>query len=60
MFLISKLRSSSDILTRDERGVTLVEYGIAVALAVAVGTVGLIALATEINSQIRFAENHML
>jgi pilus assembly protein Flp/PilA len=34
---------------RDERGVTLVEYGIAIALAVAVGVTSLTVLAGEID-----------
>ena len=39
-------------LTADEAGTTLVEYGIAVTLAVVVGTVGLLALAGAINGNI--------
>ncbi|MBY6057153.1 Flp family type IVb pilin [Leisingera daeponensis] len=39
--MLSKLR-------RDERGVTLVEYGIAVALAVALGTAALSTLAGDV------------
>ncbi|MEW2913946.1 hypothetical protein [Leisingera sp. JC11] len=39
--MLSKLR-------RDERGVTLVEYGIAIALAVALGTAALTDLSGEI------------
>lgn len=34
----------------DERGVTLVEYGIAIALAVALGTAALTALGNNIGS----------
>lgn len=34
----------------DDRGVTLVEYGIAIALAVGVGTIALTALGTEIST----------
>ena len=36
----------------DERGVTLVEYGIAIALAVAVGTGALLTLGTTINGSL--------
>ena len=36
---------------RDDRGVTLVEYGIALVLAITVGVLGLDALATEVNGQ---------
>lgn len=39
--MLSKLRG-------DERGVTLVEYGIAIALAVALGTAALDNLATDV------------
>jgi Flp pilus assembly pilin Flp len=35
---------------QDERGATLVEYGIAVVLAVVVGTTGLITLAGQVDS----------
>ncbi|MDQ2089683.1 Flp family type IVb pilin [Marimonas arenosa] len=35
-------------LCRDERGVTLVEYGIAITLAVTVGAAGFVALGGEI------------
>ena len=38
-------------LMKDEKGVTLVEYGIALTLAVAVGTVGLGALGTAVDTQ---------
>ncbi|MBY6139532.1 hypothetical protein KUV26_08820 [Leisingera daeponensis] len=41
--MLSKLR-------RDERGVTLVEYGIAIALAVGVGTAALTALSGDITT----------
>jgi len=34
----------------DERGVTLVEYGIAISLAVALGTVALLALSNDIGN----------
>lgn len=37
-------------LRHDERGVTLVEYGIAIALAVALGTGALLALSNDIGS----------
>lgn len=44
---------------RDERGVTLVEYGIAIALAVVVGTGALSVLAGEINGATVAAGNAM-
>ncbi len=43
-FLSSKLRS----FRRDEEGVTLVEYGIALVIAVTIGTVSLFALADNV------------
>lgn len=42
------VRKSMLRLRRDERGVTLVEYGIAIALAVSLGTVALTNLAGQI------------
>ena len=36
--------------SRDEKGATLVEYGIAVVLAVVVGTTGLITLAGQVDA----------
>ena len=44
---------------RDERGVTLVEYGIAIALAVALGIGALGALGTEIGDAMTAAGNRM-
>ncbi|MBY6067219.1 hypothetical protein KUW17_10740 [Leisingera aquaemixtae] len=46
-------------LRRDERGVTLVEYGIAIALAVAVGTGALAALGVEITTAMGVAGTAM-
>ena len=44
---------------RDERGATLVEYGVAVVLAVIVGTGGLIALSAQVNSNMADADTAM-
>lgn len=44
---------------RDERGATLVEYGVAVVLAVIVGTGGLITLSSQINSNMADADTAM-
>ena len=44
---------------KDERGVTLVEYGVAVAVAVLVGVTGLSNLATDINDSAAGAGTHM-
>ncbi len=44
---------------RDERGATLVEYGIAVVLAVIVGTGGLITLAGQVNNNMGTAQSAM-
>ncbi len=46
-------------LARDERGATLVEYGVAVVLAVIVGTGGLIALAGNIDGNMDTAGTAM-
>ena len=50
--LLSKFR-------RDESGVTLVEYGIAIALAVALGTAALTTLGDEIEGGMIAAGNAM-
>lgn len=52
-FLSTKLRS----FRRDEEGVTLVEYGIAVILAVVVGTGALITLGDDIGNMLGAASN---
>lgn len=44
---------------RDEKGVTLVEYGIALILAIAVGTLLLTSLSVEVNGQLTQAANQM-
>ena len=44
---------------RDERGATMVEYGIAVVLAITVGTASLIALASQINTNIYAATDEL-
>ena len=44
---------------RDDRGVTLVEYGIALILAIAVGTTALTNLGTEVSTQMEDAEGLM-
>ncbi len=49
--LMKKLRS----FRHNDEGVTLVEYGVAVALAVAVGTGGLLALGGDINGALAAA-----
>lgn len=45
--LMKKLRS----FRSDEEGVTLVEYGIALILAVTVGTTALVTLGTDVNTK---------
>ena len=50
--LLSRFRS-------DERGVTLVEYGIALTLAVLVGTGALTALGTAVDAEMTTAEGVM-
>lgn len=44
---------------RDERGATLVEYGVAVVLAVIVGTGGLIVLSDQIDGNLTDAQASM-
>ena len=46
-------------IRRDEEGVTLVEYGIAIALAITVGAGALAALATTINGRLTTAGTTM-
>jgi len=46
-------------LKSDEEGVTLVEYGIAIALAVALGTAGLSALSNQISDGMSAAGTEM-
>lgn len=53
--LMKKLRS----FRRDEEGVTLVEYGIALVLAVTVGVVTLQGLAGDVTGQMNAACNAM-
>ena len=43
----------------DDSGVTLVEYGIAIALAVSLGTLALTTLGTEIGNAMTAAGNEM-
>lgn len=50
--MLSKLR-------RDERGVTLVEYGIALALGVTLGTAALTTLAGDVEGAMIAAGNEM-
>jgi Flp pilus assembly pilin Flp len=46
-------------LRRDEKGVTLVEYGIAIVLAIVVGTGALVTLAGEIDTGMTCADTVM-
>ena len=46
-------------LSRDERGATLVEYGVAVVVAVLVGTAGLIGMGTQIDGNMNAAATDM-
>ena len=46
--------------SRDERGATLVEYGIAVIVAVIVGTTGLIAMGSQIDGNMNTAATEMV
>ena len=53
------LKSLVARFARDERGATLVEYGIAVVLAVIVGTVGLVGLGNQVNNNMGTADAAM-
>lgn len=48
--MFTKVRSLVSRFRRDEEGVTLVEYGVAVALAVFVGTAAMLALSGDIST----------
>jgi Flp pilus assembly pilin Flp len=50
--MISFTKSYLTALAADEDGATLVEYGIAILLAIAVGSVALLALTGAINTNI--------
>ena len=58
------MRSTFKALTarfsRDEKGATLVEYGIAVVLAVVVGTGGLITMANQVDNNMGSAQGAMV
>ena len=53
------LRKMIQKLARDERGVTLVEYGIALTLAIVVGVGSLTALGTNVEESVTAAGNIM-
>ncbi len=56
------MRALRSLLTRfrhDDKGVTLVEYGVAVFIAVAVGTVALTGLRDNINAALTSAGSAM-
>lgn len=56
----STLKGLFGRFARSESGATLVEYGIAVVLAVIVGTGGLIALANQVNNNMGSANTAMV
>lgn len=57
--MLSKLTSLFARFSRDEKGVTLVEYGIALILAIAVGTLALTNLGAEVSGQMDDAQAAM-
>ena len=57
--MFTKVRSFLTRFRRDEEGVTLVEYGIAIVLAVTVGTGALLTLAGNVNSNLGEASTAM-
>lgn len=54
--MLSKLTSLFARFSRDEKGVTLVEYGIALILAIAVGTTALTELGGAVSGKMGVAE----
>jgi Flp pilus assembly pilin Flp len=54
------LKSLMSRFARDEKGATLVEYGIAVVLAVVVGTGGLITMANQVDNNMGSAQTAMV
>lgn len=56
----STLKGLMARFSRDEKGATLVEYGIAVVLAVVVGTGGLITLANQVDAHMGTAQGAMV
>ena len=57
--MLSKLTSLFARFSRDEKGVTLVEYGIALILAIVVGTGALMTLSAQIGANMGEAEDNM-
>lgn len=53
--MLKNIKKTVAELRRNEEGVTLVEYGIAITLAVAVGLGALNALGTEVNNELTSA-----
>lgn len=56
----STLKAITARFSRDEKGATLVEYGIAVVLAVVVGTGGLIFMANQVDANMGSAQDAMV
>ena len=57
--MFTKVTSFLSRFRRDEEGVTLVEYGVAIVLAIAVGTGALITLSGQINTNMTSATTAM-
>lgn len=57
--MFSKITISLIALRQDDRGVTLVEYGVALALALAIGTIALTTLGGEISAALGIASSEM-
>ena len=57
--MLSKLTSLFARFSRDEKGVTLVEYGIALILAIAVGTTALSTLGDAVSDKMDEAKDCM-
>ena len=56
----STLKSLMARFSRDEKGATLVEYGVAVVLAVVVGTGGLLFMANQVDGNMGAAQSAMV
>jgi pilus assembly protein Flp/PilA len=50
--MFNYIKLNMQALTRDETGATLVEYGIAIVLAVGVGTIALLALTGAVSGSL--------
>ncbi len=55
--MLKSIRKTFSLLRRDEKGATLVEYGVALLIAITVGGVALTTLAQDVESNFDDAES---